>query len=1482
MDVTAWRTVRVFISSTFRDMQAERDHLVRFVFPRLREELLKRRIHLVDVDLRWGVTSEQDALEVCREIIDECRPRFICILGGRYGWVPPGREHSITADEVSYGVLDRLEAKEHRYFYFRDPEATESIPGEAARAGGYVETDPANARKLADLKQAIADAGLRPFVYSTQWDEASQRLVGMEAFGNRVYADLLASIDDEYGAEAPEALDEFAEEDAAIEAFIEERVERYVVGSRQSVFDELTRFAQADGEPNTVALTGPSGCGKSALLGRFSQDYAREHPGDLVITHFVGASAGSTDLRRALRRLCHALAQAAGDEREIPQDVKELVSRFEELLGQAAQRPRVVLVLDALNQLDATHNAHTMYWLPRSLPANVRVIVSTLRHPALEGLRRRGPAAREIALQPLSDADSRRIIEAVLKRYHKRMSEVQIAALLDKRESGNPLYLLAALEELRTLGTYEEITNRIRELPGEAQPLFVWIIRRLEADPGFRDAEGRPVGPEVVRQFAACLGVSRHGLSHMELAELIAPGDEPDAQGNVAALIRLLRPYLMHRGELLDFYHTQLREAVEGEYLDEEHERLTAHRQLAEYFKDRADPAGDGTWSGGHVRGLSELPYHQTQGEMWAEVEGTLTDIAFVEAKSRANMVYDAIRDCDRAQWAWPGQDEKLREEEARQAKAECYVRALIEYSRDPDKAPLPDPPHAADLAQHTVAQRQGAWAPVERIRAWRSFIAASAQWLGRPVPPAYQLAWNSADRGPVAEAVAQCVPPQKGWLRRQNRPLYSAQPHCLLVLEGHTRTVVDAGLTPDGRRAVSASSDRTLRLWDLETGACLKVMDGHSAPIRSVSVTPDGRWAVSGGYDQTLRLWDLETGTCLRVLEGHTSQVNDVAIAADGRRALSGAWDTARLWDLESGTCLWALEGNGTAVDCVALAHNGQQAVMVYHYQRKDLVLCDMESGTCLRRFEGHTNQVNDVALALDGRRAISASSDNTLRVWDLETGACLRVLEGHTDAVFAVALTPDGRLAASGGDDRILRVWDVDTGSCVRTLPDTSWIRAVALAVDGRRGVSGGLGETLRVWNLESGVPLPAPERHDERVEAVAFTPNGRRAISAGVSGGLRVWDPQTGECLRALDGQKQRVTAVALTVDGRRAILGTWDAGLRVWDLEADTVSNTLEGYTGRVDSMVVTPDRRRVVSTGLDGALRVWDPEASDCLLVLRGHAQLVSAVSLTPDGRWAISGSADRSLRVWDVETGECLKVLEGHGYSGICTVSVTPDGRRAVSAGFDDALRVWDLETGTCLMTLEGQPGQVNALALTPDGQRAISSSGYGTLSYAPRVWNLETGTCERVLEGHTGWVRTVTLTPDGQRAISVSGDKTLRVWDVGTGECTHLFPAGESLEAVAVSQTGILAGTVEGQVVFLRFEDPLGVAQTTATRLWLYGERGRPGHWDRALSAPCLWCGERFLVTQGMLNTDLLCSSCKRPLRLSPFVCDLARRGTG
>ncbi len=272
---TSWKTVRVFISSTFRDMQAERDHLVRFVFPKLREDLFKHQIHLIDVDLRWGVTSDQDALGVCREVIDECHPRFMGMLGGRYGWVPRGQDKSITADEIHYGVLERDAAKSGRaFFYFRDPKATAEIVEDAQ--GDFRELEGSDAAiKLTALKQTISDAKLPVFIYPAHWDVAQQRLTGLEEFGNRVHADLLQSLKDDPGlathftTQGTAQSNEFAEEAEQMEAFIEERTERFVIGSRQPLLDDMLAFATSDGTPNTFVLTGDPGSGKSALLARF-------------------------------------------------------------------------------------------------------------------------------------------------------------------------------------------------------------------------------------------------------------------------------------------------------------------------------------------------------------------------------------------------------------------------------------------------------------------------------------------------------------------------------------------------------------------------------------------------------------------------------------------------------------------------------------------------------------------------------------------------------------------------------------------------------------------------------------------------------------------------------------------------------------------------------------------------------------------------------------------------------------------------------------------------------------------------------------------------------------------------------------------------------------------------------------------------------------------------------------------------------------
>jgi WD40 repeat protein len=140
-------------------------------------------------------------------------------------------------------------------------------------------------------------------------------------------------------------------------------------------------------------------------------------------------------------------------------------------------------------------------------------------------------------------------------------------------------------------------------------------------------------------------------------------------------------------------------------------------------------------------------------------------------------------------------------------------------------------------------------------------------------------------------------------WIRPLKPALHPPGTSLVRTLEGHSAAVSGVALRPDGRRAVSASKDGTLKVWDLESGRELRTLEGHCGLVNGVALSPDGRRAVSASSDRTLKVWDLESGRELCTLEGHSRSVNGVAVSADVRRAISASWDrTVKVWDLESG----------------------------------------------------------------------------------------------------------------------------------------------------------------------------------------------------------------------------------------------------------------------------------------------------------------------------------------------------------------------------------------------------------------------------------------------------------------------------------------------------------------------------------------------------------------------------------------------------
>jgi WD40 repeat protein len=457
------------------------------------------------------------------------------------------------------------------------------------------------------------------------------------------------------------------------------------------------------------------------------------------------------------------------------------------------------------------------------------------------------------------------------------------------------------------------------------------------------------------------------------------------------------------------------------------------------------------------------------------------------------------------------------------------------------------------------------------------------------------------------------------------------------------------------------------------------------------------------------------------------------------------------------------------------------------------------------VRLLEGHKGGVTAVAVTPDGLRAVSASADHTLEVWNLETGRKLRTLSGHSSEVNSVALTPDGQRAVSASGDWTLKVWDVGSGCELRTLAGHfAAVISVAVMPDGQRAVSASRDRTLKLWDLATGRELRTIVAHSYWVTAVTVTPDGQRALSASMDHTLWVWDLASGRELRTIAGHAGAVNAVAVTPDWQRAVSASADHTLKVWDLATGCELRVLTGHSAEVTAVVVMPDGQRALSGSEDRTLKLWDLATGRELRTLTGHAGGVTAVAVTPDGHQAVSASADHTLKVWDLATGCELRTIEAH-WDGVVAVAVMPDGQRAVSAsGF--RLKVWDVASGRELPTISGNWEEVTAMAVMPDGERMVSASGFRL-----KVWDVASCNALCTLEGHSRVVSGVAVTPDGRRALSASSDRTLKLWDLRTGEALATFTCDSRASCCAYSDALklIVAGDAGGHVHFLRLEEP-------------------------------------------------------------------------
>lgn len=645
-EVGTERAIRVFVSSTFRDMQAEREELVKRVFPIVRRRCEERGVGWSEVDLRWGVTDEQKAegavLPICLAEIDRSRPFFLGLLGRRYGWVPEElpsdlADHlpwlrqlegtSVTEMEVLHGVLNDPDAAGHAFFHLLvddgAPDADET-PEAAARQAALKDRVRASGHPWADYADPIE-------------------------LGEQVLAELLALVDRLFPeGEAPDAT---ARDDAAHRAFGAARRAGHI--DRPALRARLDEHAAGEGPP--LLLASEPGADLTPLVASWAEG------ADALVVHHVGATSEAADWRSLAARLTVALAAAAGgpvpDPATLPDDA---VGRRAALFGAierfGASGRRAVVVVDGCELLLDIDGAPDLTWLPLALPAGLRLVLASASPRTTDEVLRRGWAVAEVP--PLDDAERRAFIAAFLGRWSKGLDAVHVDRLAGAPQTGTPLFLRTVLDELRQHGDHFTLGDVIERYLAAAtvDDLLELVLARYEQD-FERDR------PELVRDAMTALWAARRGLTEPELLDLLGPGDDPLPGAVWSPLVLAADDGLVTRSGLLGFATPVHRKAVEDRYLATEGDRRAASARLAAHFA--AQPLGP--------RVAEELPWAQLAA---GDVDGlarTLGDLGFL-----AVAYPHAPRDL-RALWA--------RAAAAGRSPVDAYRPVLADPAAHPDAA---------------------------------------------------------------------------------------------------------------------------------------------------------------------------------------------------------------------------------------------------------------------------------------------------------------------------------------------------------------------------------------------------------------------------------------------------------------------------------------------------------------------------------------------------------------------------------------------------------------------------------------------------------------------------------------------------------------------------------------------------------------------------------------------------------------------------